>query len=69
MRKLILSMLLAVSITFAFAQKNPFEQFADMEGVTSVYISKTMLSCHRFLFLHPKTKKLLRKCFPWLTTV
>lgn len=44
MRKLILSMLLAVSITFAFAQKNPFEQFADMEGVTSVYISKTMLS-------------------------
>ena len=27
-----------------FAQKNPFDQFTDMEGVTSVYISKSMLS-------------------------
>lgn len=44
MRKLILSTLLAVSITFVFAQKNSFEKFADMDGVTSVYISKAMLS-------------------------
>lgn len=44
MKKIILSILLTVCITFTFAQKSPFEQFSDMDGVTSVYISKTMLS-------------------------
>ena len=44
MKKTILSILLLMSFTFTFAQKNPFEQFSEMDGVTSVYISKTMLS-------------------------
>ncbi len=44
MKKIILSILLLTSVSFAFAQKNPFEKFADMDGVTSVYISKAMLS-------------------------
>lgn len=44
MKKAILSILLLASVTVAFAQKNPFEKFSDMDGVTSVYISKTMLS-------------------------
>ena len=44
MKKIILSLLLLASFSFAFAQKNPFDQFTDMDGVTSVYISKTMLS-------------------------
>lgn len=44
MKKTILSILLLASVTVAFAQKNPFEKFSDMDGVTSVYISKTMLS-------------------------
>lgn len=44
MKKTILSILLLTSFTLTFAQKNPFEQFSDMDGVTSVYISKTMLS-------------------------
>lgn len=52
MKKTILSILLLASFTFTFAQKNPFEQFSDMDGVTSVYISKTMLS------LIPKNSKM-----------
>ena len=44
MKKTILSILLLASFTLTFAQKNPFEQFSDMDGVTSVFISKTMLS-------------------------
>ncbi len=44
MKKTILSILLLAGFTFAFAQKNPFEQFSEMDGVASVYISKTMLS-------------------------
>ena len=44
MKKTILSILLLAGFTFTFAQKNPFEQFSEMDGVTSVYISKTMLS-------------------------
>ena len=52
MKKTILSILLLVSFTVAFAQKNPFEKFSDMDGVTSVYISKTMLS------LIPKNSKM-----------
>ena len=44
MKKTILSILLLTSFTLTFTQKNPFEQFSDMDGVTSVYISKTMLS-------------------------
>lgn len=44
MKKIILSILLLTSVTLTFAQKNPFEKFSDMDGVTSVYISKSMLS-------------------------
>ena len=44
MKKTILSILLLAGFTFTFAQKTPFEQFSEMDGVTSVYISKTMLS-------------------------
>lgn len=44
MQKFILSLLLVASVSYTFAQKNPFEKFSDMDGVTSVYISKTMLS-------------------------
>lgn len=51
MKKTILSLLLLAGFASAFAQKNPFEQFSDMDGVTSVYISKTMLS------LIPKSTK------------
>ncbi|MBZ4652004.1 MAG: hypothetical protein JG761_804 [Proteiniphilum sp.] len=35
---------LALTATGLFAQRNPFEKFTDMEGVTSVYISKNMMS-------------------------
>lgn len=52
MKKIIVSILLLASFTFVFAQRNPFEQFSDMDGVTSVYISKTMLS------LIPKNSKM-----------
>ncbi|MGI6048543.1 MAG: DUF4252 domain-containing protein [Petrimonas sp.] len=52
MKKTILSILFLASVSFAFAQKNPFEKFSDMDGVTSVYISKTMLS------LIPKNSKM-----------
>lgn len=52
MKKTILSILLLTSFSLAFAQKNPFEKFSDMDGVTSVYISKTMLS------LIPKNSKM-----------
>ena len=52
MKKAILSILLLTSFSLTFAQKNPFEQFSDMDGVTSVYISKTMLS------LIPKNSKM-----------
>lgn len=44
MKKIILSIWLLASFTFASAQNNPFEKFSDMDGVTSVYISKMMLS-------------------------
>ncbi len=44
MKKIILSFLLLASVSYTFAQKNPFEKFSEMDGVTSVYISKTMLS-------------------------
>lgn len=44
MKKIILTLALILSTTVIFAQKNPFEKFMDMNGVTSVYISKNMLS-------------------------
>lgn len=44
MKKTILSILFLASVTFSFAQKNSFEKFSEMDGVTSVYISKSMLS-------------------------
>jgi hypothetical protein len=44
MRKMIITLAFVFAATFVFAQKNPFEKFVDMEGVTSVYISKNMMS-------------------------
>ena len=44
MKKIILTLALIIGTTVVFAQKNPFEKFMDMNGVTSVYISKNMLS-------------------------
>jgi len=44
MKKIIIILALTIATTTAFAQKNPFEKFTDMDGVTSVYISKNMLS-------------------------
>lgn len=44
MKKLLIALVFVASATCVFAQKNPFEKFSDMDGVTSVYISKNMLS-------------------------
>lgn len=44
MKKMLSILALTLAVTTLFAQKNPFDQFADMDGVTSVYISKNMLS-------------------------
>ncbi len=41
MRKMMMVLALALTASGLFAQNNPFEKFTDMEGVTSVYISKT----------------------------
>jgi hypothetical protein len=51
MRKLLIALLFVVFTANLSAQKNPFEQFTEMDGVTSVYISKNMLS------LFPKNAK------------
>jgi len=53
MRKLLIAILFVVCAANLSAQKNPFEQFTEMDGVTSVYISKNMLS------LFPKTPKII----------
>ncbi len=44
MKKMMMVLVLALTASGLFAQKNPFEKFTDMEGVTSVYISKSMMS-------------------------
>ena len=44
MKKIIILLALTIATSAAFAQKNPFERFTDMDGVTSVFISKNMLS-------------------------
>ena len=44
MKKIMMLFALALTATGLFAQNNPFEKFTDMEGVTSVYISKSMMS-------------------------
>ena len=44
MKKMMMVLMLALTASGLFAQKNPFEKFTDMEGVTSVYISKSMMS-------------------------
>ena len=51
MRKLLIAILFVVCAANLSAQKNSFEQFTEMDGVTSVYISKNMLS------LFPKNAK------------
>jgi len=52
MKKMMMVLALALTASGLFAQKNPFEKFTDMEGVTSVYISKNMMS------LMPKDSKI-----------
>ena len=63
MKKIIFTLALTFATTLLFAQKNPFEKFTDMDGVTCVYISKNMMSLpalmslaspHSFLGLTPK---------------
>ena len=44
MKKIIFTLALTFATTLLFAQKNPFEKFTDMDGVTCVYISKNMMS-------------------------
>jgi hypothetical protein len=51
MRRLLTAIIFVVFAANLSAQKNPFEQFTEMDGVTSVYISKNMLS------LFPKNAK------------
>lgn len=43
-RTYIITMLLSLCSLMIYAQDSFFDKFADMEGVSSVYISKTMLS-------------------------
>jgi len=52
MKKIIFTLAFTCAVTFLFAQKNPFEKFTNMNGVTSVYISKNMMS------LLPKESKM-----------
>ena len=42
MKRLLLSALIAITTFAAHAQHDYFDKYADMEGVTSVYVSKTM---------------------------
>lgn len=44
MKKLIISFFLALVTMGSFAQKNAFEKYSDMEGVTSVLITQNMLN-------------------------
>lgn len=44
MKKIIFTLVFIFAVTIVSAQKNPFEKFTDMNGVTSVYISKNMMS-------------------------
>lgn len=39
----IISLMLAISTLFCHAQQSYFDKYADMDGVSSVYISKSML--------------------------
>ena len=43
-RTYIITLLLSLCSLFTYAQDSYFDKFADMEGVSSVYISKAMLS-------------------------
>ena len=43
-RTYIITLLLSLYSLFTYAQDSFFDKFADMDGVTSVYISKAMLS-------------------------
>lgn len=43
-RTYIITLLLTLCTAWSHAQESFFDKYADMEGVTSVYISKTMLS-------------------------
>lgn len=44
MKKIIFTIVFIFAVTIISAQKNPFDKFTDMDGVTSVYISKDMMS-------------------------
>ncbi len=43
MKKFIIYLCMMLLTSVSFAQSNPFEKFTEMDGVTSVYISKNML--------------------------
>lgn len=43
-RTYIITLLLSLCSLFTYAQDSFFDKFADMDGITSVYISKAMLS-------------------------
>lgn len=43
-RTYIITLLLSLCSLFTYAQESFFDKYADMEGVTSVYISKAMLT-------------------------
>jgi hypothetical protein len=44
MKKIIFTIVFIFAVTIVSAQKNPFDKFTNMDGVTSVYISKNMMS-------------------------
>lgn len=44
MKKIIFTLALIFAVTVVSAQDNPFEKFTDMDGVTSVFISKNMMA-------------------------
>jgi hypothetical protein len=44
MKKIIFTLALIFAVTVVSAQDNPFEKFTDMDGVTSVFISKNMIA-------------------------
>ena len=44
MKKILFTIVFIFAVTIISAQKNPFDKFTDMDGVTSVYISKNMMS-------------------------
>lgn len=57
-RTYIITLLLSLCSLFTYAQESFFDKYADMEGVTSVYISKAMLSLMLSLMPDMKTEEI-----------